>query len=79
MNLTKDSGEIVKAKALSEENLSEFLFDIIIQLKVEDCKGLALRTDRYDTKEIKLKKSVDCTPYLRPNPVLFYESPNYHY
>ena len=54
----------------NEVDLSEFLFDVI-QLKIEDCAGLALRTHRYDTKEIKLKKDVDPAPYLTTSPKLF--------
>ena len=65
-----ESGAEVKAKILSEVDLSEFLFDIL-QLKIEDCLGIALRTHRYDTKEIKLKKGVDPTPYLLDTPKLF--------
>ena len=51
---TDEKGEQVKVKTLTEEDLSEFFFDVM-KLKMEDCCGLALRTHRYDTKEIKLK------------------------
>ena len=67
---TNDAGEVVKAKTLTEVDLSEFFFDIL-KLKVEDCLGIALRTHRYDTKEIKLKKGVDPSPYLFETPKLF--------
>ena len=50
LNVVNDDGETVKAKTLSEDDLSEFLFDII-KLNSEDCLGIALRTYRYDTKE----------------------------
>ena len=43
------NGELVKSKALTEADLSEFFFDII-KLNVEDCEGIALRTYCYDTK-----------------------------
>ena len=66
----KQNEETVKAPTLNEVDLSEFFFDVI-KLKMEDCLGIALRTHRYDTKEIKLKKGVDPTPYLRATPVLF--------
>ena len=69
-NVIDEKGEHVKVKTLNEEDLSEFLFDVI-KLKMEDCLGIALRTHRYDTKEIKLKKGVDPTPYLTVNPVMF--------
>ena len=64
------SGEIVKPKTLNEADISEFLFDVM-QLKMDDCQAIGLRTQRYDTKEIKLKKGVDPTPYLTTYPKLF--------
>ena len=67
---TLDNGEIVKVKTLNEADLSEFLFDIM-ELKMEDCEGIGLRTYRYDTKEIKLKKGVDPSPYITSTPKLF--------
>ena len=67
---TDESGEIVRVKPLNDADLSEFLFDII-ELKMEDCDGIGLRTYRYDTKEIKLKRDVDPTPYLTTYPKLF--------
>ena len=69
-NETLENGETVKVKTLNEVDLSEFFFDVI-NLKVDDCLGIALPTERYDTKCIKLKKGVDPTPYLRIQPVLF--------
>ena len=65
-----EHGAEVKAKILTEVDISEFFFDVL-QLKVEDCRGIALRTHRYDTKEIKLKKDIDPTPYLIDTPRLF--------
>ena len=64
------SDESVTVRPLSESDLSEFLFDVI-KLKVEDCLGLALRTYRYDTKEIKLKSDVDPSLYITSSPVMF--------
>ena len=37
--VTLESGEKVKAKVLSDVDLSEFLFDIL-KLKMEDCEGI---------------------------------------
>ena len=37
------SGDLVKARGLSEDDVSEFLFDDI-GLKVENCLDIALRT-----------------------------------
>ena len=65
-----ETGETVKARTLTEADISEFLFDEI-NLKVEDCLGIALRTHRYDTKEVKLKKGVDPTQYIRTKPIMF--------
>ena len=67
---TKENGVNIKAPTLNESDLSEFFFDVL-NLKVEDCLGIALRTHRYDTKEIKLKQGVDPTPYLSGGSILF--------
>ena len=67
---TLENGETVKVKTLNEADLSEFLFDVL-KLKMEDCEGIGLRTYRYDTKEIKLKKGVDPSPYLITVPQLY--------
>ena len=64
------SGDLEKVKTLNEVDLSEFLFDVM-QLKMQDCEGLVLRTHRYDTKEIKLKKGVNPAPFLTTSPKLF--------
>ena len=64
------NGELIKSKTLSEADISELFFDII-KLKVEDCEGIALRTYRYDTKEIKLKRGTNPTPYLITSPITF--------
>ena len=70
LSFLNDQGEHVKAKILSDIDLSEFFFDVL-GLKVEDCLGIALRTHRYDTKEIKLKKNVDPSPYINEVPIVF--------
>ena len=64
------NGEEVKEKSLNIEDVGELLFDVV-QLKVEDCAGISLSTNRYDTKEISLKPSVDPTPYLTNTPIIF--------
>ena len=69
-SVKNNNGETVKAPTLYETDLSEFFFDVI-KLKIEDCLGIALRTHRYDTKEIKLKRGVDPSPYLTLTPHLF--------
>jgi hypothetical protein len=69
-SVKNNNGETVKAPTLNETDLSEFFFDVI-KLKIEDCLGIALRTHRYDTKEIKLKRGVDPSPYLTLTPHLF--------
>ena len=68
--MKNNNGKTVKAPTLYETDLSEFFFDVI-KLKIEDCLGIALRTHRYDTKEIKLKRGVDPSPYLTLTPHLF--------
>ena len=63
----------MKAKTLEVEvnvDLSEFFFDVI-QLKIKDCLGISLCTQRYDNNNIKHKKGVDPTPYLIDTPKLF--------
>ena len=70
LSIADENGDKIKAKTLNEDDICDFLFDIV-QLKVEDCAGIALRTHRYDTKEIKLKKNVDPSPYLRSDPVVY--------
>ena len=69
-NMNNESGEAVKVKSLNEDDISEFIFGTI-HLKFDDAKALALRTHRYDTKEIHLKKGVDPSPYLTATPILF--------
>ena len=53
------------------EDVSVLIFDVI-KLNPNDCLGVALKTSRYDTKEVKLRPEVDPTPYLTGNnPILF--------
>ena len=55
------NGEEVRERNLNIEDIGELFFDVV-KLKVEDCAGLSLSTNRYDTKEINLKPGVDPTP-----------------
>ena len=54
------NGKEERPMNLTTEDLGEFLFDVV-KLKVEHCAGLSLTTQRYDTKEIKLKPNVNQT------------------
>ena len=69
-SVMSDNGESEKVKTLNEGDLSDFFFDVM-KLRMEDCEGLALRTHHYDTKEVKLKKGIDPTPYLTTSTLLF--------
>ena len=64
------NGEEVRERSLNIEDIGELFFDVV-KLKVEDCAGLSLSTNRYDTKEINLKPGVDPTPYLTTTPLTF--------
>ena len=58
-------------KSLTIEDVSVLLFDVI-KVNPSHCLGVALKTSRYDTKEVKLKSDVDASQYLTGNnPILF--------
>ena len=63
-------GREERPPSLNLEDIGEIIFDVI-KLNVEDTNGLSLNTNRYDTKEIKLKPGVDPTPYLHLTPFEF--------
>ena len=63
-------GSEERPPSLNMEDIGELIFDVI-KLKVEDTSGVSLNTNRYDTKEIKLKPGVDSTPYLHSTPFEF--------
>ena len=65
--LYEEDGKQTKPEHLSLEKIGELMFDVI-KLKTEDCASVALVTNRYDTKEVKLKPDVDPTPYLTAEP-----------
>ena len=61
----------VPVKSLTMEAISELLFDVI-KLDPSHCLGVALKTSRYDTKEVKLRPEIDATPYLTySSPIIF--------
>ena len=66
------TGDGVKPENLSLEKIGELMFDVL-KLKTDDCDRVALVTNRYDTKEVKLKPGVDPTPYLITDPITFYD------
>ena len=43
----------------------------VVKLDVEDCAGLSLSTNRYDTKEINLKPGVEASKYTTKAPIVF--------
>jgi hypothetical protein len=59
-----------KAKNMSFEDVSILIFDIV-GVKPEHCRGVALSTARYDTKEVKLKAGVDPLQYVTHSPITF--------
>ena len=65
-----ENGREIKEKNLTMKDMGEFMFDVL-KLKVEDCAGLSLSTNRYDTREINLKPGTDPTPYLTKEPITF--------
>ena len=56
----------VSVKPLTIEEVSVLIFDVI-KLQPNDCLGVALRTSRFDYKDVKIKPGVDPTPYLTGN------------
>ena len=63
-------GKEERPPSLNMEDIGELIFDVM-KLKVEDTSGLSLNTNRYDTKEIRLKPGIDPTPYLYSTPFEF--------
>ena len=67
----EENGEMKQAKALTTDDVSVLIFEMI-GLKPADCLGVALSTNRYDTKEVKLKPGVDASQYLtKDTPIIF--------
>ena len=57
-------------KSLTYEDIGELLFDVL-KIPAEDCVSFNFNSGRYDQKEVKFKPSVDTTPYLRDQPIIF--------
>ena len=51
-------GKEERPASLNMEDIGEFIFDVV-KLDINDCSGISLSTQRYDTKEINLKPNVD--------------------
>ena len=62
----------LSVKSLTIEDVSVLLFDVI-KLDPSHCLGVALRTSRFDTKEVKLKPEIDATQYLTGNTPIIYK------
>ena len=59
-----DENRVMKpAKPLSADDVSVLIFDMI-GVNPQECLGVALYTNRFDTKEVNMKPGVDATPYL---------------
>ena len=67
-----EQGNQTKPENLSLEKIGELMFDVI-KLKADECERVALVTNRYDTKEVRLKAGVDPTPYLTSDPIIFHD------
>ena len=59
-----------KSENISLEKIGELMFDII-KIKPEECLAVALVTNRFDIKEIKLKPGVDPAQYITTKPIIF--------
>ena len=59
----EENGEMKPAKALTMDDVSALIFDVI-GVKPQECLQIALYSSRFDTKEIKFKPGVDTTCYL---------------
>ena len=74
LKLTKivkyEDGKEVKEPSLTIEDIGELVFDIV-KVQMEDCAGMSLTTQRYDTKEINLKPKVDPNKYITKAPIEF--------
>ena len=74
LTLTKivnyEAGKEVRAPSLTLEDMGDFVFDVL-KLQMEDCSGLYLSTQRYDTKLIHLKPGTDPNKYITNEPMEF--------
>ena len=69
LNVESD-GVMGRAKNITFEDVSVLIFDVI-GVKPEDCKGVALVTARYDTREVKLKPGIDASKYVTKENITF--------
>ena len=65
-----EDGKEVKAPSLTMEDIGELFFEVV-KLEVDDCAGISLSTQRYDTKEINLKPGVEPNKYITKSPIEF--------
>ena len=63
-------GKEERPASLTMEDIGEFIFDVV-KLEINDCSGISLSTQRYDTKEINLKPNVDPKKYITQAPLEF--------
>jgi hypothetical protein len=52
------------------DDLGELIFDII-KIDPRDCIGFDYNTGRYDTRQIKMKPSIDNSAYITSTPIIF--------
>ena len=65
-----EDGTEGRAKGLTIDEVSVLIFDVL-KIDPDDCRGVALVTSRYDTKEVKLKSEVNPSKYLTSVPIHF--------
>ena len=65
-----EDGKEVRAPSLIMEDIGELFFEVV-KLEVNDCAGISLSTQRYDTKKINLKPGVDPNKYITKSPIEF--------
>ena len=63
-----EDGKEVRAPSLIMEDIGELFFEVL-KLEVNDCAGISLSTQRYDTKEINLKPGVEPNKYITKSPI----------
>ena len=61
-----------RPKNLTFDDIGEFLFDIM-KINPDDCLSFDYTTGRYDSRQIKLKPSINLTPYITTTPITFME------
>ena len=69
IHLTKTTS---RPKNLTFDDIGEFIFDIM-KINPDDCLGFDYTTGRYDSRQIKLKPSINLTPYITTTHITFME------